>query len=383
MPRDIIKEMKICFLTNTLNIDSGWGRYSWEVISRINKEKNVQISVLTENFSNNFLEKPILKNSLRNLFFIFPNAMRARKYIKQCDIIHCLDAYPYGIIATLANIGLNKKLIINVVGSYSVAPLEQVNKITLIRWIYRKIKKELLYWAYKKADSVPCISYFTEKEILKRIDLKNTEVIHLGIDFDKFQISNFVNKKNREDKVILSVGELKKRKGYHISIPAMVDVKKKYPNFKYYIVGHQRNKSFFDELKQLVKKHQLDNNVIFLQGISDEELIDLYYKSDLFLLTSVNIGSHFEGFGLVFLEAGACGKPVIGTSGCGIEDAIEDNFNGLLVSQNDIKKTSHVVLKILDNPDLAKRLGINGKKKAQNMSWQNTVKKYIKIYKFI
>ena len=327
--------MKICFLTNTLNIDSGWGRYSWEIINLINKEKNIQTMVLTENFSNNLLEKPILKNSFKNLFFIFPSAIRARKYIKECDMIHCLDAYPYGIIGALANIGLHKKLIINVVGSYSVAPLGQKIKTTPLRWIYRKIKRELLCWAYKKADSIPCISFFAEKEILKKINLKNTQVVHLGIDFDKFQINNFFNKKNKEDKVILSVGELKRRKGYHISIPAMVEVKKRYPSFKYYIVSHQRNKSFFNELKQSVKKHQLDNNIIFLQGISDKELINLYYQSDLFLLTSVNIGCHFEGFGLVFLEAGACGKPVIGTSDCGIEDAIED---GMSFFENALKK---------------------------------------------
>ena len=86
---------------------------------------------------------------------------------------------------------------------------------------------------------------------------------------------------------------------------------------------------------------------------------------------------------MVYLEANACGKPVIGTYNCGAEDAIKDGFNGFLVPQNNIEKTSQAVLKILDNPDLAKKLGINGKKKAQDMNWQNTVEKYMKIYKLI
>jgi len=372
--------MKICFLTNTLNIDSGWGRYSWEVIRRVGEKKNIKTIVLTENFSNNLLEKPVLKNSFKNLFFIFPCAIKARKYIKECDIIHCLDAYPYGIIGALANIGLKKKLVINVVGSYSVAPLGQKIKTTPLSWIYRKIKGKLLYWAYKKTDCVPCISSFTEKELLKKINLKNTQVIYLGIDFDKFQINDFTSKKNRRDKIILSVGELKRRKGYHISIPAVAKVKEKYSNLKYYIVGHQKNKLFFAKLKELVKKYQLEDNVIFLQGISDKELIKLYHQSDLFLLTSVNIGSHFEGFGQVYLEANASGKPVIGTYNCGAEDIIKDGYNGFLVLQNDIEKTSQAILKILDNPQLAQKLGINGKKKAQDMSWQNTIDKYMKMY---
>ena len=360
--------MKICFLANTLNIDSGWGRYSWEIIHRIGKEKNVEIIVLTENSSNNSLEKAVLKNSFKSIFFVFINALKIRKYIKESDIVHCLDAYPYGLIAALANIGLNKKLVFSGVGTYSIAPLDH------------PIKGMLLSWAYRKAVSVPCISSFTEKEILKKIKLKNTEVIYLGIDFDKFQIADSINKKG---KMILGVGELKRRKGYHVSIPAMVEVKKKYPDFKYYIVGYQKNVPFFNKLKELVKENNLEDNIIFLQGISDKKLIMLYHQTDLFLLTSVNIGLHFEGFGQVYLEANACGKPIIGTLNCGAEDIIKDGYNGFLVPQNNIKKTSQAILKILDNPELAKKMGINGKKKAQEMSWENTVKGYMKIYRSI
>lgn len=363
--------MKICFLTNTLNTDSGWGRYSWEVIDRINKEKDIQTTVLTEEPSYYFPAKPILKNSFKNLFFIFFNALKARRHIKQCDIIHCLDVYPYGVIGALANIGLNKKLVISGVGAYSVAPLEQL------------IKGWLLRWAFQKADCVPCISSFTEKEILKRVKLKNTQVVHLGIDFDKFQISNFTNRKNSAEKVILSVGALKERKGYHISIPAAAQVKKRYPRLKYYIVGHQNNRRYFEKLKNLVSEYQLESSVIFLEKVSDQELIKLYHQSDLFLLTPVNIGLHFEGFGLVYLEANASGQPVIGAYNCGAEEAIENGFNGFLVPQNNIEKTSQAILKILDNPELARKLGANGKKKAREMNWQNTIEKYIGIYQSI
>lgn len=352
--------MKICFLTNTLNIDSGWGRYSSEVVSRMAKQKDIQLVVLTE--------EGILKNSFKSLFFVFLNALKVRKYIEQADVIHCLDAYPYGLIGALANIGLNKKLIINGVGSYSVAPLEQ------------PIKGWLLSWAYQRAAHVPCISSFTEKQILKRIKLKNTQVVNLGIDFNKFQIGDSVKKPDKKEKVILGVGALKKRKGYHISIPAVAEVKKKYPQLKYYIVGHQDNQAYFNELKNLVIKYQFEDNIVFLEGISDQELIKLYHQADLFLLASINIGLHFEGFGLVYLEANACAKSVIGTYNCGAEDVIKDGYNGFLVPQNDIQATAEAILKILDNPSLAQKLGANGKKIAQEMSWDKTVRKYLEIY---
>ena len=364
--------MKICFLTKTLNTDCGLGRYSREVIERINKKKEFEIIVLTEEPSDFPLAKPVLNNSLNNIFFIFINALKIRKYIRQSDIIHCLDAYPYGVIGALANLGLKRKFVISVVGSYSLAPLEQ------------KIKGLLLRWAYRKADCVLSISSFIQKEVLKRVRIKNAQVVNLGIDFDKFQIGDFINnRESKREKVILSVGELKRRKGYHISIPAMVEVKKKYPGFKYYIVGHQDNRLFFLKLKKLAKKLNLDNNIVFLEKISDRDLIKLYHQSDLFLLTSVNIGLHCEGFGLVYLEANACGKPVIGTYNCGAEDIITNGYNGFLVPQNDIKKTSQAILEILDDSQLARQMGENGIKKAREMSWQKTIEKYIEVYRKI
>jgi len=365
--------MKICFLNQDLDIKAGIGRFGRDIVDNISRQKDIKVIVLTEKESGNRLEKAVLRESylLRHFSNIFINALKIRKYIKECDIIHALDGYPYGVIATLANIGLRKKLIINGIGTRSVLPLD------------KPIKKNLLKWAYKKADKVLCISKFTEKQILKRIKLDNTIIINHGVNYKKFSsygelVTNRQILKETKEKIILSVGALKKRKGYHISIPAIAEVKKKHKNIKYYIVGGKPPKIYLD----LVKKYNLEKNVKFFQNIPDEKLIKLYYEADIFLLTPVVIDSNnFEGFGLVYLEAGACGKPVVGTCGCGAEDAIINGITGLLVPQNDIKKTAEAVLKILDNPELAKKLSENGKKRAQQMSWNNVVEKYLRIYK--
>lgn len=360
--------MKICFLNENLNINAGVGRFGLDMIKGVQNSKNFETIVLTEKKFNNYeFEKPILKKSylLRNFLNIFINAIRARKYIKKCDIVHALDGYPYGVIATLANIGLNKKLIISGIGTYSVLPLDE------------PIKKWFLRWAYKKADKIICISSFTEKQILKRINLHNTVVINHGVDYNKFQIGY---RGQNKEKIILSVGALKLRKGYHISIPAIAEVKKKYPNIKYYIVGGRPTEIY----SKLVKDCGLKENVKFFYDISDEELIELYYDSNVFLLTSITINDNdFEGFGLVYLEAGACGRPVIGAYGSGAEDAIIDGETGILVPQNNIKATAEAVLKLLDNSELAQKMGDSGKKFTEKMNWKNVVQKYIEIYRNI
>ncbi|MBU4360492.1 glycosyltransferase family 4 protein, partial [Patescibacteria group bacterium] len=232
--------------------------------------------------------------------------------------------------------------------------------------------------SFEKANKVFCVSRFTQKEIFKKINLKNTLVINNGVDYNKWQIDNPPH--TLKEKMILGVGALKPRKGYHISIPSIVTAKKKYSNLKYYLVGDQSDKNYFNQLKELVREHNLKNNVIFLEKISDNDLIKLYHQANLFLLTPVNINSNFEGFGLVYLEANACGKPVIGTYGCGAEEAITDRFNGLLVPQNNIEKTSQAILSVLDNPVLAEELSQNGLNQAQKMDWSNMVEQYIKVY---
>jgi len=373
--------MKICFLGKNLNIKGGIGRYSRAIVENISKQRGIEVVVLIEEGKGDDykLEKPILKKAylLRNFLNIFINALKVRKYIKVCDIIHALDSYPYGVIAALANIGLNKKLIINGVGTYSVLPLD------------KSIKKNLLKWAYKKANKIVCISEFTKQQILKRIRLNNAIVINCGVDYKKYieKRGFYANSKSKlmqnKKKIILSVaGGLKYRKGLHISVPAINEIKKKYPNINYHIVGSQSDdRNYFNKLRNLVKKYNLEKNVKFFQDISDEDLIRLYYQADIFLLTPVTINdNNFEGFGLVYLEAGACGKPVIGTYDCGAEDAVVDGVTGLLVSQNNIKKTAEAIIKLLDNPELARELGENGKKRAQEMSWDRVAKKYIDIY---
>jgi len=296
---------------------------------------------------------------------LIKNFFQIRKFIKQSDVVHVL-VEPYSLIAYW----VYKKcpIFITFHGTYAVNALN--------KWYLRGLYKRV----YKNVKKIICVSGFTQQTFLKRIQSDNTIVINNGINYEKFQTYQAEKKIKQNSKKIISVGALVFRKGYHIAISAVGRVVEKYPNLKYYIIGNQNNKKYFFQLKDLIKKYNLEDNVVFLQNISEQELLKLYYQADLFLLTPVNIDNNFEGFGLVYLEANACGKPVIGTYSCGAEDAIIDGFNGLLVPQNDIEKTSQAILGILDNSRLAEELSQNGLKQAQKMDWSNIVKQYIKVY---
>src|SRR3989344_7228170 len=106
--------MKIVYLTNGMSPQDGWGRYSSDLVCGV-KEWGHEVFVLKE--KDDGLEGiSVLKRG----FGVFESAWKIRKYLEEADIIHALDGYPYAVIAALANLGLNKKLIITGVGTYAV-----------------------------------------------------------------------------------------------------------------------------------------------------------------------------------------------------------------------------------------------------------------------
>ena len=338
--------MKICYLVDNMEPKHGGGRYAGDLIAAV-KERGYDAGILEVN--------SIL------------DAVKVRKYCKNCDIIHAIDGYPYGVVAALANFGLNKKIVITVQGTYAVAPLYRFGKAAFVKW------------AYRKADKIIAISRYTKREILKKINIQNIEVINHGVYFNEF----YKEPMESEEKFILSVGGLKYRKGYHISIPAFALAKKEIPDLKYKIISGYKDEAYFDELKKIAMRCGVEKDIEFLSGLSDESRNNLYRKAKLFILTSVNENHHFEGFGLVFLEAAAAGLPVIGTLDNGIEDAVKNNFNGILVPQNDIKAAAEALLKILKDERWRKELSLNSFSWAKDNDWSKAGVKYVGVYQSI
>ncbi len=369
---------KLLILTRSLSVTEGQGRYSIELVKRLvgNYEITVYTSELPENnekvifdLSLNIKKMPNIKR-LTNPFVFIKQTLKMLPDYFRADIIHSFSDYPYCIFFSFFP-KFFKPRFFTVHGTYGVAPLDDRKSAFLLKW------------AYKTAKLVFCVSNFTKKEILKRVRLNNLRVIHNGINLDRFnkkQINRKSKMKNNQ-KIILSVGNLKYRKGFHISIPAVIEVIKKMPAVHYYIVGSRPDKNYAEGLKQLVKENNLQKNIIFLKDLSDSELLEMYYNCDIFLLTPIVVNKNkFEGFGLVYLEANACGKPVIGTKGCGAEDAIKDGYSGLLVEQNNVAETVEKLIKILSNNALAQKLGDNGLKWVKQFNWEIVASKYMEYY---
>ena len=350
--------MKIGYLIHDMDPKAGWGRLSNDLISGI--RENGYEAVILKEINDGFEGLPLLRRGVG----MFLSAFHARKYLKDCDVIHALDVYPYGIIATLATSGLRKKIVISLIGTYSVAPL--------YNWKTSLLSSMSLH----AAAAVTSISEFTKREVCKKVRLRDVITITPGINLKVFRKEHVESK----EQFVISVGALKERKGYHISIPAFALARKEIADLKYKIIGSQGDSSYFSELKRLAQECGVEDAAQFLTNISDDDLSDLYKRARLFLLPSVNAEHHFEGFGIVFLEAAAAGLPVIGTSGNGIEDAVQNDQNGFLVAQNDIIGLSRAILGIVNNPERWREMSTRSYSWADENGLGSMIRKYTSVY---
>lgn len=367
--------MKICFLLYNLNVKNGGGRFAYEFIENLRKSRpDIKIMILSTDGSGYDLERVIIpKRKIKALFLLW----HFRRILKDYDIIHAFDAMPYGAIAALSCLGLDKKIIITPVGSGSIKPLYNWWRLILLKWIFSRVNK------------IVSISSYTTKEMKKKLKDFPIETLPLATNYDAF----IKNANNFSDKdavfeilgskpYILSVGGVKPRKGYMDSVRVFARVAKVMPDLSYVIVGIQRG-SYYQQLLKLIKSLGIEDRVIFKKDISDEHLALYYQEAELFILLSQNIEFDVEGFGLVFLEAAIFGLPVIGTSNSGAEDAILDGKNGYLVNPQNTQLIGDLIIKILENKEIKTNFGLVSKQLAKNRNWDKFTNEYIKIYELL
>ena len=140
------------------------------------------------------------------------------------------------------------------------------------------------------------------------------------------------------------------------------------------IIGKGKEKK---NLEELVNKLNLQNMVKFAGKISHHKVMEYMASCDVFSLPSWN-----EGFGVVYIEAMAQGKPVIGCQGEGIEDFVENGKTGMLVKPKDVDSIVKVMDYLLSNPDEARAMGQRAHKFVlENYTWEKNAERTIEVYR--
>jgi phosphatidylinositol alpha-1,6-mannosyltransferase len=160
--------------------------------------------------------------------------------------------------------------------------------------------------------------------------------------------------------VVLTVGALQKRKGQDMLIRALPRIRAACPDVLYAMAGEGWERTY---LEALVAELNVGDNVQFLGTPADGELIRLYQQCDLFALPNRQIGWDFEGFGIVLLEAQACGKPVITGASGGTAEAMRHMETGLRVPCEEPDDLASACIDLLESRSRREALG------AQARAW--------------
>lgn len=173
-------------------------------------------------------------------------------------------------------------------------------------------------------------------------------------------------KRNLNNKVVFgTVSRVMQFKGHDFILKVINELPKEYKNsIEWHIAG---TGPYLNQLKKDVVVLELEKNVKFHGFVPNEKLPDFYNSLDVFLLCTRQTlrSNNVEGFGLVFLEAQACGIPVIGTNTGGISSAIKQNEGGWLIEQDDKKVLTNLIKKIIDNLSLFQEQGLRARKRVE------------------
>lgn len=213
--------------------------------------------------------------------------------------------------------------------------------------------KPLIVHTLKKADKIIVSSpnLLKSSELLKKFQ-KKCEIIPYGVNFQRmnsFSINEVKKIKESFGKFILFVGRLNYYKGLRYLIEAMKDIEE-----NLIIIGEG---PFKKGLESKIKGLKIENKVYFLPFQKEKDLINYYHACDVFVLPSI---FKSEAFGIVLIEAMACGKPVISTElGTGTSFVNKNGVTGLVVLPKDVKSLSSAIKKISEDKILARKFGQN------------------------
>ena len=241
------------------------------------------------------------------------------------------------------------------------------------------LKSLFLKFVFRRSDCVIANSHFT-RQLLLGLGVSNTKVklIYPGVDTTLFKAglrSNLLREQlglKRDSFLVLSVGRLTRRKGFDFAIKAlssMSDV-----NIHYAIIGRGDDLSY---LKKIATEYGVVDQVHFMENVTNSELPLWYNAANLFVMPNREVNNDIEGFGIVLLEAAACGLPAIAGRSGGTESAIIEGETGLIIDANSVDNIVQAILSIKRNRALGMRMGLEGRRRCEKeFSWDIISEKY-------
>lgn len=231
-------------------------------------------------------------------------------------------------------------------------------------------------WAFNLIDKIISITPWELETLEKYSSKEKITVIPNGVDkilFQHVKKNNFRKlNKIKEKYLVLFFGRLNPTKGPEILAKAAINITKKRKDIAFVWVGPDEGKA--EEVKSLIKNYK---NMKYLGPIKGKEKIaEMYQSANVYVLPSYR-----EGLPLTLFEAMASGLPIVASPVNGIPYEIKEGENGFFSDYGDTISIEKNIIKLLNNPKIAKKISENNLKKSKNYDWDDIYKKYMQEYK--
>lgn len=323
----------------------GSGRWFWEIYHRMPRDQFViaagcdpEDSKFDQTHDLDLVRVPLTMNDWG---FCSPTGLRqywrvlreVHRLVRRHEItrLHCGRCLPEGWIALAIKklIGIPYSCYVHGedANAKSVGADDGVLSSRQLRWMTRNV--------LHGAESIIANSRNSAQIATEQWNLDDDRVhlLHPGVDTRWFSpVARSAETRQRlgwDDRpVVLTAGRLQKRKGHDTVIRAIATIREAVPNVLFAIIGDGEER---EPLERLIEQESQSDHVMFMGKVDDDVLRQAYQQADLFVLANRQIGTDIEGFGMVLLEAQACGTPVIAGASGGTAETMKQSETGYVV----------------------------------------------------
>jgi phosphatidylinositol alpha-1,6-mannosyltransferase len=198
-------------------------------------------------------------------------------------------------------------------------------------------------------------------------------VTRYGTDPERFRPLDATPLRERlgigERPVLLTIARLVPRKGIDSVLAALPSVRAAVPDVLYVVAGEGPDR---ERLVELARRGGVDDAVRFVGAVADDELPIFYSLGDVFVMPSRSEPPDVEGFGIVYLEAAACERPVVAARAGGVPDAVAEGVSGTLVEPGDQAGLARALVELLSDPGRRADLGRRARERVlSELTWQS------------
>lgn len=211
---------------------------------------------------------------------------------------------------------------------------------------------------------LPVSQFWKEYLVFLGCPAGKLKVFHMGVDTEKFRYQE--RSLNSQEIHLTAICRLIRKKGLDIAIQGIREVLKQKPglNIVLDIVGEGPEKT---ALEKMAGSFGIEKHVVFHGWLSQKNIKNILETADIFTLPSRTAeNGDMEGIPVSLMEAMSCGLPVISTYHSGIPELVTDGISGLLIKENDVKGFTDALLRLIDEPGLALKLGTEASRAVRN-----------------